>query len=342
MIPRTVQFIRWWVHQLRTFDCDPSIVAMKYIITRLELNSEQRYWFCFLYANTYHLPTAWVLFNEFPDYENAVHSRIDRFSRDNISRLPYQKDQKWLRGRLGDTFNSYQKNLKGFNQEAWFATFINASESPEIRFTILWEYILKEFYLFGRYTAWFYLQALAEICQLPIQPTSLMLNFDASKTHRAGLCLATGYDDWATKEYDFTQEELDHLDNEARAILKTVQSIPELHLLPVKPDYFSMETACCSFKKLFRRGQGRYLGFYHDRFAEDILKTTAADWPGINWQLFWDFRSECLVLEVLGAYKENKWQQTIFLDTQGDLFHQDGDFTQRLDKWLEQYQPLTT
>ena len=335
----TRKFIRWWVHQLRTFDCDPAIVAMKYIINRMELNTEQRYWFCFLYANTYHLPTAWVLFNEFPDYENVPLGRIERFSREHAARLPYQKDQKWLRARLGDTFKSYRANLKTLTQDHYFKTFSEAIPDSQDRFTVLWEHILKDFYLFGRYTAWFYLQSLKEVCGLPIQPTSLMLDFDASKTHRAGLCYAQGNPGTAEKGHKFDKLDFISMDTWAENVLRYVSSVEELQLLPVKPDYFSMETALCSFKKLHRRKQGRYLGYYHDRFALDIERADAAGWPGINWQLFWDFRTECLVPEVQGGFELNQWQQDIYLTTDGELFHGDQDFMGTLDLWLNERLP---
>ncbi len=332
MNPKTKLFIRWWVHQLRTFDCDPAIVAMKYIINRMELNIEQRYWFCFLYANTYQLPTAWVLFNEFPDYENVPQARIEAFSRENIGRLPYQKDQKWLRGNLGQTFKSYRENLSYFKQADWFAL---CQRSNGINnFTELWVAVLKGFYKFGRYTAWFYLQALKEVCGLALEPTSLMLSFDSSRTHRQGLCLALGLP---------TETSNGVLDASAAFILDIVRTkVSGMNNLPVQPDYFSMETSLCSFKKLFRLQQGRYLGYYHDRFSEDIMKTTGAMWPGINWKLFWDFREECLLPQMRSVglnqcelLRENKWKQSIFLSS-GDTFHDDPELMAKLDSYIPQ------
>lgn len=330
---RVTTFTRWWVHQLRTYDCDPSIYLMKYIIDRMELNLEQRYWFCWIYANTYHVPTAWVIFNEFPDYENVPQDRIARFSTQNAARLPYQKDQKWLRGCLGETFASYKENMGLYSQAAFWEQFI-VPNNPRQTFTKCWEMVLKSFYKFGRYTAWFYLQALKEVCGLPLEPTSLMLGFDASATHRAGLCLALGQDDWAVKGTKFDQRMLMMLDIGAQRILTDVKGLFDsvgCPKLPVEPDYFSMETACCSFKKLFRREQGRYLGFYLDRMAEDIIKTQRCDWPGINWQLLWDARDEILLPE-LNNTSVDKTKFNLFLDH--GKFHTNEDLMARLDNWL--------
>lgn len=328
---RAQLFIRWWIHQLRTYDCDSSIFAMKYIIDRMELNVEQRFWFCWIYANTYHLPTAWVIFNEFPDYANTPQDRIANWSHENRARLPYQKDQKWLRGNLGDTFASYKANLGVLAQSEYFETFTREADRA-VNFSLLWQTILDRFNRFGRYTAWFYLQTLKEVCGLALEPTSLMLSFDSSATHRAGLCLALGRDELAAKGTKFNASALAQLDFEAKIIHdEVVQGFPELQQLPVKADYFSMETSLCSFKKLFRRTQGRYLGYYLDRFAEDITKTASCDWPGINWQLLWDARNECL-LPQLNNRTVNKDNFHLFLDH--GTFHPDLQLNQQLDEWI--------
>lgn len=327
-------FLRWWVHQLRTFDCDPAIYMMKYIVTRMELNVEQRYWFCWLYANTYQLPTAWVIFNEFPDFENTPVERIDSWCKTNKARLPYQKDQKWLRGCLGETFASYKGNIGCQTQAEFWADRLNIE--PQASFIQCWEKVLRDFRKFGRYTAWFYLQALKEVCGLPLEPISLMLNFDSSATHRAGLCLALGKDEWAAKGTAFDSRMLGELDEGAADLLACVRAFPELDQLPVQPDYFSMETSLCAFKKLFRRKQGRYLGFYLDRAAEDIVKTASCDWPGINWQLFWDSRTECLLPELNNSgVAKDKFD--LFLDY--GIFI-DGPLQERLDNWFTQHSLL--
>lgn len=304
---------------------------MKYIIDRMELNTEQRYWFCWIYANTYQLPTAWVIFNEFPDYENVPQDRIARFSDECRHRLPYQKDQKWLRGCLGETFASYQEVLEeNANTQESFWHSLCGDSSATVNFTICWDVILSRFFKFGRYTAWFYLQALKEVCGLRIEPSSLMLGFDSSAAHRAGLCLALGLDEKAVKGYKFSKDELQELECLAAPIVNRVRNLP-LPELPVAPDYFSMETSLCAFKKLFRRSQGRYLGYYLDRFAEDITKTSLCDWPGINWQLFWDARDEILLPE-LNCRNVNQQYYNLFLDN--GTFHPNAELTAKLDQYL--------
>ena len=290
MSPRQ-EFMRWYAYQLTTFDCDPAIYVMRYLIARYELNMEQRYWLCWLYANTYQLPTAWVMFNEFPDYENVCAKRIDQWCKDNVKRLPYQKDQKWLRGKLGETFASYKENLGRLPQQEWFAQFLGNSSA--MNFDTLWFKVNKSFHRFGRYTTWFYLQALSEVCELNLWPTKLFLNDPSSKMPREGLMRLQP----DTIMLDVFAQQL--CVDVREAILPDEASSYAAWPLPVKADLFSLETSLCSWAKIERGGpKGRYLGYYLDRFAEDITATSDQGWDGINWDALWEARDEILLPEL--------------------------------------------
>lgn len=306
MPDRINDFKRFWVHQLLIHDCDPGVYALKYLVRRMELNEHQKFWICWLYASTYNIATTWVLFNEFPDYENVCVERLAKFNTENIKRLPYQKDQKWLRGHLasmytymrynqcGDDLNRYWRDRQGDFDACWSAA--------------------MNLHRVGRYTAWMFLQAMNEVCELQIQPTSLELNHDSSAMHRGGLCLALGKDEWAAKGYKFNAAELNWLDEQAAIITTEVQdAFPEFRV--VHADYFSMETSLCAYRKLFRRERGRYLGYYLDRWAEDIIKVTECGWPGINWNLLWECRTEGLPALFDRHTGVDKTQFGIYLDS---------------------------
>lgn len=288
MPDRVADFQRFWTQQLATHDCDPGIYAIKYIERRLELNVEQRYWFCWLYAQTYNVATAWVIFNEFPDYENVCPRRLAEFDLTNRGRLPYQKDQKWLRGHLAPMYESY-RSVVGESQEAFFRVLQGDFEA-------CWREAMSV-HKVGRYTAWMWLQAISEVCDLGLGPPSLELDHDSSAMHRGGLALALGKDAWAEKGRKFSRAELDWLESGACDILAGVwnKRFPEG---AVAADRFSMETSLCAYHKLFRRDRGRYLGYYLDRWAEDILNTASKDWPGICWELLWECRDEGLPAEL--------------------------------------------
>lgn len=317
MPTRLNDFRRFWVQQLAIHDCDPGIYALKYLVKRQELNTEQQVWLCWLYASTYNVATAWVIFNEFPDYENVDVERLAAFNRANIKRLPYQKDQKWLRGCLAPMLESYRAMLGNLNQGYFFTNHCRG-------FAEAWKAVMG-LYKVGRYTAWMFLQAVNEVCGMGWKPSSLELDHESSRMHRTGLCLALGMDSWAVKGRKFDGCELAWLDAQAANILCDVRSsFPQLTV--VHPDYFSMETALCAFSKLFRTSRGRYLGYYLDRWAEDIQKTASMQWDGINWDLLWECRAEGIPKEFDRRTGIDKSQFSLYLDcgefmTETPTFH---------------------
>ena len=312
-------FLRYWCYQLKTYDCDPALYMMQYLFHRFEFNTEQKYWLCWLYANTYHLPTAWVMWNEFPDFENVGVDRLRQWELDNKPRLPYQKDQKWLRGRLADNFLAYQENVYQdgdcVDQEHYWRTMGN-------HFPDAWFHLLSpRFPRFGRYTAWFYLQALNECCGHEFVAPSLFLTADSSKQPREGLMLASGTDDLVAME------------RFADDLIVCAQEILAGEALPVRADRFSLETSLCAWSKMPRGApKGRYLGYYLDRVADDINATAKHGWAGIHWGALWESRSEVLLPEM-NQNGVSKPAMDVF-PTSGAYATQDG-LLRRLDRWYK-------
>ena len=314
------RFLRFWCYQLKTYDCDPALYVMRYLFHRFEFNVEQRYWLCWLYANTYHLPTAWVMWNEFPDFENVDLDRLYLWERGNKQRLPYQKDQKWLRGRLAENFAAYQAEVTSVgSQAAYWQAYRNDFDSA-------WSKLLSQrFPRFGRYTAWFYLQALNVCCGHNFQPEHMFLAADSSKQPRTGLMLASGL-----QEADIASMNKFALELVQAAVLLTTGEN-----LPVQPDLFSLETSLCAWSKMPRGApKGRYLGYYLDRMADDIRSTAKHQWSGIHWGALWEARVEVL----FPGLREH--ERTV-VKSEMDVFPTTGAFTPNaqllhsLDKWYE-------
>jgi hypothetical protein len=119
-----------------------------------------------------------------------------------------------------------------------------------------------------------------------------------------------GKRDWIDKK--LSQSEIDFLEGQAKEILEEVK-LRYPHVAD-KADFFAMETCLCSFKKLFRVREGRYLGYYLDRQAEEIKKVEQDDWFGIDWQPMWDARNETLKKRYL-TNKIEKSKMSLFLET---------------------------
>lgn len=303
-------FIRWYVWSLQYNDCDPAVWCTNYLNKRFEHNDEQRLWLAWLYGNTYQLPTAWVLMNEFPDYELATVDRITQWNTTNYKRLRYQTDTKWNKGHLPVMFESYQKFIGNNTQRERMEGFYGDNE--EANFDNLWSSVKSGLHKFGRYSTWFYLQHLKHTAGICISPTSLMLDdYDGSRSHRNGLLCALGrHDDMDRK---LTSQEYANLEHEARSIIiETKDRFPNLE---AQLDFFTMETALCAFKKIFRARHGRYLGYYLDRQAEEIIKAEGDGWYGIDWNVLWQARDETIDSRLDNKRGIDKEKFTAFINS---------------------------
>jgi hypothetical protein len=289
-VNRKELFLTWWEWSLKYRDCDPAVWLTNYLHGRYEHNREQRYWLAWLYGHTYQLPTSWVLMNEFPDFELATKDRLDKWNTDNYKRLRYQTDTKWNKGHLPEMWDSYKTFVKTYGKGSQHdaLTHFNQGDAKKT-FDVLWTKLLQDLHKFGRYMTWYYLQHLKHTCYLPIEPTSLMLNdYEGSRSHRNGLLYALGMEDKVDAK--LTSGETVNLESQATELLQELRKRRK----DMDVDFFTMETCLCSFKKLFREHNGRYLGYYLDRQAEEIQQASIDGWDGIEWNVLWQARAEML------------------------------------------------
>jgi hypothetical protein len=298
---RKQAFIEWYAWSLKYGDCDPPIWLLNYLFKRYEHNVEQKLWIAWIYGTTYHLPTAWVIWNEFPDFELVGLDRLKQWNNENYKRLRYQTDTKYNKGFLPQQFESYKN---------WIGNKTQVEKFEELKtFDNVWNSVIKNLYKFGRYSTWFYMQTLNECVGLDLIPKDLKLDdYSGSKSHRNGLCYALGLDEWINKK--LTKTEIEHLETESIQIQNTISTNYKLSGNPYK-----METALCSFKKIFRKKQGRYLGYYLDRQAEEIAQVQSDGWKGIEWDVFWQARTETLHPDLYSSIKIKPHLYSQFLDT---------------------------
>jgi hypothetical protein len=307
---RREAFIRWFVWSLEYKDCDPAVWLANYLNERFEHNDEQKLWFSWLYGNTYYLPTAWILLNEFPDFELATVDRMEKWNNENYKRLRYQVDTKWNKGHLPQMFESYQQFIGNQSQRSKFESLLR--DNPSDSFDSIWESVKGGLHKFGRYSTWFYLQQLHHTAGVHIEPTSLMLDdYNGSRSHRNGLLYTLGQEENIDRKLELSHIRI--LDDEAREILREIQE--RYPHLKDEANFFTMETCLCSFKKLFRAKHGRYLGYYNDRVAEEIKKVEADGWYGIDWDVLWQARDENLDHRMNSKNGINKENFTYFLNT---------------------------
>ena len=299
------KFIDWFDRTLEIEDCDPSLYMTNYFFDRFEYNTEQRLWISWIYGTTYYWPTAYVVWNEFPDMDLVGVDRLTDWNNTNYSRLRYQTDTKWNKGHLPDQFVSYRDFVGDRSQrDALTQGFVG---DPVKDFYTLWDTV-NSWHKFGRYSSWFYIQTLKQCCDIDVDVDSLWLHdYSGSRSHRNGMCYALGKEDWIDQKLD--KDQIDFLEGESREIL---QEVKFKH--GDKADYFGMETVACSFKKLFRKREGRYLGYYLDRQAEEIRKVEADNWTGIDFTPMYQARTETIHPDYLHGHIDKSLFNT-FLDT---------------------------
>lgn len=294
---RREALIRYAVWQDRNLDVDTALPLINYLFDRQEYNVEQRYYMCFLYGQTYQAATAYAVFNEIPDWENIDEVMIRRFNNSSVKKLKYQTDTKWNRGHLDSITLSYLKLLNGKTQLQFFSEICQFND-PRQNYEALKSVLTNGIYKMGRYCVWFYMQSLKECCRLNLEPTSMQYG-PKTQSSTDGLCFALGREDLSSRIYledgtkklkqevSYFPELLNKFDLETNSILQEIK----LRFPDVSIDYFKFETILCSFKKLFRRREGRYLGYYLDRLLEDVRKVES-EFPGVDFEIVRDFYRE--------------------------------------------------
>ena len=137
-----------------------------------------------------------------------------------------------------------------------------------------------------------------------VPPDLRLSDFSGSRSHRNGLLYALAMDDRV--DQPLTKGEVADLEVKAMNILHIMRvRFPKLEGI----NLYRMETALCSFKKLFRTTKGRYLGYYLDRQSEEIQQVSNDGWTGVNWNVLWQARKESLDPRLSGktTVQENRF-----------------------------------
>lgn len=288
-INRREGYIRYHAAMMAAGDCDPQYPAMLYISDRMELNPEQRLWLAFLFSLSYCAPTAFYMFNEFPDYENVDTRRLQRWWDENKAKTFFQTDRRHLKNNdlVVRSFASY-RDVFGASQGATWARALVRGD-PKETYRRAWATASRVFYM-GRFSLFLFLEAVAQLSGMPMEPDKLDLR-DAESC-RDGLCRAIGRDDLVGTRVTVScagmlQRELESLVSDARVAFPQIPT-----------NLWNIETSLCAYKKLHART--RYFGYYIDRQQAEIYAMQRNVPDGVYWQLLWDFRRAYFRRELLG------------------------------------------
>lgn len=257
-------------------DVDPSVICLKYLADRYELNIEQRYWIAFLYGTCYCAPTVFYMYNEFPDFEGVDTARLQKWWDSKKECLIFQTDRQRIKSnnQFVDSFKSY-KALVGNSQQTYFQT-------------TDWKQTYKRIEAikyFGRFALFNYLDVLNQITDVNHKPP--YLNMVEAESCRNGLAYAIGREDLV--EAKLTKQSAELLHKAFLEMLKTKQG-----------NIFQIETTLCAYKK-YRWGK-RYVGYYIDRMYNEIKKMAQNVPDGVYWDVLMQFRQETFETKYLIEY----------------------------------------
>jgi hypothetical protein len=258
-------------------DVDPSVICLKYLADRFELNMEQRYWIAFLYGTNYCAVTTFLMYNEFPDYELVDIGRLNKWWEKNKSGLIFQTDR--LRIKTGNhfvpAFISYSNLVKG-NQQGYFSRAKDSNDAYKL---------ITNIKHFGRFSTFNYSDVLNQITDMKHSPK--YLNMLEAESCRKGICYATNNDDWVHKPLNAERAKYLH-----QSFLKYMKTL--------KGNVYQIETTLCAYHK-YRKGQ-RYVGFYIERMKKEIEKMQNV-YYGVAWETLWQFRQETFDRKHLSEFK---------------------------------------
>lgn len=307
-------FKRYCAAAVKTNEIDPNYPLMQYLFKRYELSESQQYWACWLYGVFYHPGTVFYVMQEFPEYELVDIKRLEKWHAANWKSLRYNTDRKYEKGHFVEMFRSYRQVIGGqtpSSQSEFFERHFTGT--PFVNFHALWK-SLNTLVRFGRYSLFIYTECLARCMGIPIDTNTLFLK--ESDSPRAGLAYVLDKPEYAKGK--LTIETWTYFETEVQRLIAEVnREYPSIRM-----DYWFMESCLCAYKGLFRETKGRYIGYYIDRMAGEILEMSEEPiTSGIEWTVLWQFRKESFPWEYLGEYatpprlKVQKNLEFVFRDT---------------------------
>lgn len=259
-------------------DVDPAVICLDYIANRFELNQSQRYWIAFLYGTNYCAPTTFLMYNEFPDFENVDVKRLESWWQRNKKWLIFQTDRLRIKSnnQFVPSFESYRRLTK-MNQEWYFAQATDWLDCYK-RITAIKN--------FGRFSAFNYLDVLNKITGVNHKP--LYLDMAEAESCRNGLCHAIGRSDLVGAK--MTSSMNNYLNAKFIEVLRANHG-----------NIFQVETTLCAYNK-YMKGQ-RYIGYYIERMRKEIMSMQSNFSSGVAWEVLWQFREETFERRYLNEFK---------------------------------------
>lgn len=233
----------------------------------------------YFFSITYCCESASVLFLN----KKQIFTNIHAWVAENKHSLVFQSDRKYIR--MKDSFERCLKSFeKGDNVEQFLS---KVTENGIIKLGKAIPYV-SSWELFGRFSAYLFLETFVELTGYPIENTKM--DWKANSTATSGLMNVYGLDN-AASNWD-KQRKLGVPVEKLDLMLSKLQV--EIAKTGGSTNVTEIETSLCAYRKFYKGS--RYNGYYLDRMLEEIY-TMQNDYPEISSELF----------EIRKQYFSNKY-----------------------------------
>lgn len=257
--------------------------VLPHLADAFDWDPEQRLWAAFLNANTQNPATTLLLMQAAPSPDRA--GAAVEFWQRNYRALDWDTDRRYHKARFADAVAGYRALTCGDQQRyfrlphEWTAWWAAALAVPTM----------------GRLSAWSYLEYLRILqCGAPDADTLMLADIPGSRSHRNGLALIAGRDEWISDKQlgngpvSYTPDVLAELASTGYGLLDEARRrMPGEHAV----GYLSLESALCTYKS-WHKPNRRYPGVYNDMLHDRLVR--AENRFGYRFGAIWDARRAAL------------------------------------------------
>lgn len=246
------------------------------------LDEEDKTWLSYLYGLTYSTTTAILIFRHFPSLAGIQSKKALRdFWEDNKPRLYFNRDRRYIKN--NDQFVDAIAGLRKFEGKTLYETLSWLTDES------IYHRIVKHWPYFGRHAAFLFFDAYSKMLRNGECTLSSISNWNEARTIAEGLALAT-YDDLLyqrVKDKKLTWNDVDKLNDLVKRLEQDCGA-----------NFTDIESTICAYSKLFKGT--RYLGYYIDRFQEEIEHAFKNGYPEEDMILLTALRGLVTPPEYLG------------------------------------------
>lgn len=248
------------------------------------LNPEKRAWLSYLYGLTYSTTTAILIFRHFPSLRYIITRReLKKFWEENKQRLYFNRDRRYIKN--NDQFVDAIVGLRKFEGKTLFKNLSTLTDEQ------IYHRIVKNWPYFGRHAAFLFFDAYSKMLKNGKCSLSSISNWNEARTIAEGLALAT-YDEGLYQRAKNKQLTADDAKTLNALVLKIEQDCGA--------NFTDIESTICAYSKLFKGT--RYLGYYIDRFQEELNHAKENGYHEDDILLLYQLRLEVSPVKYLGEY----------------------------------------